>query len=47
MLHGQSCTWVDGFNLCYGVLKNTAYKWLDLERFFKLLRPQDDIQAIK
>ncbi len=38
--------YVDGFNLYYGVLKNTAYKWLDLERFFKPLRPQDDIQAI-
>ena len=38
--------YVDGFNLCYGVLRNTACKWLGLERFFKLLRPQDDIQAM-
>ena len=39
--------YVDGFNLYYGILKNTAYKWLDLERFFTLLRPHDEIEAIK
>ena len=30
----RSVIYVDGFNLYYGVLKNTAYKWLDLQRFF-------------
>ena len=39
--------YVDGFNLYYGVLKNTNYKWLDLEQFFTRLRHHDDIQAIR
>ena len=43
----RSVVYIDGFNLYYGVLKDTPYKWLDLERFFRLLRPADDIQAIK
>ncbi len=43
----RSVIYVDGFNLYYGVLKNTACKWLDLQRFFTLLRPNDDIRSIK
>ena len=40
--------YVDGFNLYYGVLKNTPYKWLDLNSLFqKLLNDSHDIQAIK
>ncbi|KPJ67174.1 MAG: hypothetical protein AMJ43_05840 [Coxiella sp. DG_40] len=40
--------YVDGFNLYYGVLKNTPYKWLDLMSLFqKLLNDSHDIQAIK
>ena len=34
-------------HLYYGILKDTPYKWLDLERLFRFLRPHDDIQAIK
>ena len=29
----RTIVYVDGFNFYYGVLKNTRYKWLDLERF--------------
>ena len=43
----RAVVYIDGFNFYYGVLKNTPYKWLDLQRFFTLLRPHDDIQAIK
>ncbi len=43
----RTIVYVDGFNLYYGVLKDTPYKWLDLERLFRFLRPHDDIQAIK
>ena len=25
--------YIDGFNLFYGMLKGTPYKWLDLEKF--------------
>ena len=39
--------YIDGFNLYYGVLKNGPYKWLNLERYFRLLRPGDDIQRIR
>jgi uncharacterized LabA/DUF88 family protein len=40
--------YIDGFNLYYGALKDTpALKWLNLERFCRLLRPHDDVQAIR
>jgi hypothetical protein len=39
--------YVDGFNLYYGAVKGTPYKWLDLGRFFRLLRPHDDIISIR
>jgi uncharacterized LabA/DUF88 family protein len=43
----KSIIYIDGFNLYYGALKGTANKWLNLERYFLLLRPNDDIQAIR
>ena len=38
-------TWiyVDGFNLYYGALKGTPYKWLDPVRLAKTLLPQDHV----
>ncbi len=40
--------YVDGFNLYYGALKNTSYKWLDLNSLFqKLLNDSHEILAIK
>lgn len=40
--------YVDGFNLYYGVLKSTQYKWLDLKALFqKMLNSSHDICAIK
>lgn len=39
--------YIDGFNLYYGSLKGTMFKWLDLERMFERLRPDDDIQVIR
>jgi uncharacterized LabA/DUF88 family protein len=39
--------YIDGFNLYYGALKGTPYKWLNLERYFKILRKDDTVQAIK
>ncbi len=49
MLSGvpRSIVYVDGFNLYYGALKGTADKWLDLQRYFQLLRQHDDLQRIK
>jgi hypothetical protein len=39
--------YVDGFNLYYGCLKGTAYKWLDLEALFRTLVPTHDIKRIR
>ncbi len=40
--------YIDGFNLYYGAVKSApSLKWLNLERYCKLLRPHDDIQAIR
>ncbi len=38
--------YVDGFNLYYGALKGTPYKWLNLERLGQLEFPNDRIQSI-
>ena len=39
--------YIDGFNLYYGALRGGRYKWLNLERYFQLLLPNDDIQQIR
>lgn len=39
--------YIDGFNLYYGALKGTPYKWLDLGRLCQTLLPADTIVAIK
>ena len=38
--------YIDGFNLYYGLLKGTPYKWLDLERFCDALLPRNIVQKI-
>ena len=38
--------YIDGFNLYYGALKRTPYKWLDLARLAQSLLPADNIQEI-
>src|SRR5918999_4283879 len=37
----------DGFNLYYGALKGTAYKWLDLAALWRRLLPNDEVVAIR
>jgi uncharacterized LabA/DUF88 family protein len=39
--------YVDAFNLYYGCLKGTPYRWLDLHKLCLLLLPKHDIQRIK
>lgn len=39
--------YVDGFNLYYGSLKRTPYKWLDLSRLCTAMLPTDRVTAIK
>ena len=40
------CVYVDGFNLYYGALKRTPYKWLDLSKLCQILLPTDTVQEI-
>lgn len=42
----RSIVYVDGFNLYYGALKGSPDRWLDLDRYFTLLRMDDDVQRI-
>src|SRR5215472_8233155 len=39
--------YVDGFNLYYGCLKGTSFRWLDLHKQFTLLLPRNTIHRIR
>ena len=39
--------YIDGFNLYYGALKGTPYKWLDLAHLSRLMLPNNTIHQIK
>ena len=38
--------YVDGFNLYYGAVKGTPYKWLDIHRMCQLIFPKNEIAEI-
>ena len=38
--------YVDGFNLYYGAVKNTDFKWLDIHKLCSLMFPQANIKHI-
>ena len=42
----RSIIYVDGFNLYYGAVRGGPHKWLDLQKYFTMLRPDDQIQRI-
>ncbi len=42
-----SFIYVDGFNLYYGAVKGTPYKWLDLYKMCRLLLPKNQVLKIK
>jgi len=42
-----SNVYVGGFNLYYGALKDTRHKWLDLQKVFERLRPDDDVGCVR
>lgn len=42
----RTIVYIDGFNLYYGAVKGTTYKWLDLARLCSLLLPTHSIQHI-
>jgi hypothetical protein len=39
----RTIVYVDGFNLYYGSVKRTPYKWLDIRKLVRLLLPQHDV----
>jgi len=39
----RSIVYIDGFNLYYGVIRGSAHKWLNIQRFFERLRADDDL----
>ena len=43
----KAVIYVDGFNLYYGCLKGTPYRWLDLQAFAQKMLPRDEIAGIK
>ena len=44
----RTFVYVDGFNLYYGAIKSTPWKWLDLPALFaKILQPHHDILTVK
>jgi len=43
----KTIVYVDGFNLYYGCVKDTPYKWLNILRMSELLLPKDQIISIK
>ena len=42
----RTIVYVDGFNLYYGAVKDTPYKWLNIEKYFHRLRRHDEIIQI-
>lgn len=42
----RTYVYVDGFNLYYGALKGTPYRWLDLEQLCRLLLPPNNVVRI-
>lgn len=47
MTQKKTIVYVDGFNLYYGSLKRTRYRWLNLERLCQTLLPAHNILQIK
>jgi uncharacterized LabA/DUF88 family protein len=39
--------YIDGFNLYFGAVKGTPYKWLDLAEMCRLMLPRNQIHKIK
>ena len=39
--------YMDGFNLYYGALRNTPYRWLDVAKLCRFMLPRDTIHQIK
>jgi hypothetical protein len=48
MANNKVIVYIDGFNLYYGAVKGTSFKWLNVQTLCQtLLRPGDELRAIK
>jgi len=43
----RTAVYIDGFNLYYGCVKGTPYRWLDINRLLQIVLPKNDITLIK
>ena len=43
----KTCVYIDGFNLYYGALRKTPYRWLNPRQLCELLLPHNTISDIK
>lgn len=43
----RTIIYVDAFNLYYGCLKGTPYRWLNIQKLCELLMPKNNIVAVK
>ncbi len=43
----RTAVYVDGFDLYYGCLRNTPYRWLDIDKLLQIILPKNDITLIK
>jgi uncharacterized LabA/DUF88 family protein len=43
----RTIVYVDGFNLYYGALRGTPYRWLDVAALCQILLPRHDVVAIR
>lgn len=43
----RTIAYIDAFNLYYGCLRRTPYKWLNLDALFRLIVPKHEVVAIK
>lgn len=42
----KTFVYVDAFNLYYGALKGTPYRWLDIRRMCELMLPKNQLERI-
>jgi hypothetical protein len=47
MSPNRTTVYVDGFNLYYGCLKGSPYRWINLEALFKTVLPQESVVQIR
>ena len=43
----KTIVYVDGFNLYYGAVKGTPYKWLNIPKMCRLLLPRNEVVRVK